>query len=199
MRFSYFKIIVFFLIFVQSTIASGQIERLVADEELRGSSISASLIDVVTGEELEAHDEDVLLCPASVLKLATTAAAIDILGKDFRFSTVLAYSGEIQNGTLNGDLLIIGSGDPSFCSNHFGNDLPNVMAQFVDMVKGAGIDSISGSIIGNGAHLQGQSYPGTRVWEDIGNYYGTGIHGLNVNDNTYFVSYSTPEEPEMPA
>jgi D-alanyl-D-alanine carboxypeptidase/D-alanyl-D-alanine-endopeptidase (penicillin-binding protein 4) len=199
MKFSCFKIILATLVLIQSSQVFCQIERLVADEKLHGASISASLIDAITGEVLEAHDEEVLLCPASVLKLATTAAAIDVLGKDFRFSTTLAYSGEIQDGILSGDLLIIGSGDPSFCSNHFGNDLPFVMEQFVDMVKAAGIDSISGGVIGNGAHLQGQPYPGTRVWEDIGNYYGTGIHGLNANDNTYFVSYATPEEPDLPA
>ncbi|MEM9051064.1 MAG: D-alanyl-D-alanine carboxypeptidase/D-alanyl-D-alanine-endopeptidase [Bacteroidota bacterium] len=189
------------LIFLQllALTAIGQIEQLVSDKELSGSSISAILVDVITGEELESYQKETLLCPASVWKLATTSAALEVLGADFRFSTPLVYSGKIEDGILHGDLIIIGSGDPTLGSNHFDLDLSKVMESFVTMVKEAGIDSISGHIIGNGAHLQGASIPGTRVWEDMGNYYGAGIHGLNINDNTYFVSFSTPDEPGNPA
>jgi D-alanyl-D-alanine carboxypeptidase/D-alanyl-D-alanine-endopeptidase (penicillin-binding protein 4) len=74
-----------------------------------------------------------------------------------------------------------------------------VLQKWVSAIKDAGIDSISGEVIGNAAHLQGLALPRTRIWEDMGNYYGTGIYGLNFNDNTYFVSFSTPDEPGLSA
>lgn len=176
-----------------------QIERIVADDQLQGALISAVLVDAITGERLEEFQPNALACPASVWKLMTTAAALSKLGPDFKFTTVLAYTGEIESGVLKGDLIIIGSGDPTLGSRHFQHGLDEVLDQWVTSVKAFGIDSITGNVIGNGAHLKGQPLPRTRIWEDIGNYYGSGIFGLNFNDNTYFLSFSTPDEPEEQA
>lgn len=169
------------------------------DEGLEGALLSASLVDLVTGEKLDGFGEKTLACPASVWKLLTTSAALSELGPDFRFNTKLVYAGQIKGGILKGDLLIIGSGDPSLGSRHFGEDFDSVLQGWVSAVREAGIDSIEGKIIGNAAHLQGLALPRTRIWEDMANYYGTGIYGLNFNDNTYFVSFSTPDDPGLPA
>jgi D-alanyl-D-alanine carboxypeptidase/D-alanyl-D-alanine-endopeptidase (penicillin-binding protein 4) len=194
------KSITFILALVLSqNFCSAQIERLVADEELSGATISAKLVDAVTGEELESFQNRVLACPASVWKLATTSAALATLGSDFRFSTPLVYDGKIENGVLHGNLIILGSGDPSLGSRHFDNGFDEVLEAFAKSVADAGIDSITGKVIANGAHFRGQSIPGTRVWEDMGNYFGTGIHGLNFNDNTYFLNFRTLPEPDQPA
>jgi len=180
-------------------ISNAQIERLVADEDLAGATISAMLVDALNGEEIESYNKDVLACPASVWKLATTSAALENLGRDFRFNTHMAYTGEIKDSVLHGDILIIGSGDPSLGSRHFNSGFDEIIESYAQFVIAAGIDSIAGKVIGNGAHLQGQSIPGTRVWEDMGNYFGAGIHGLNFNDNTYFLNFSTPAEAGQPA
>jgi len=186
-------------VLLSQSICFAQIERLMADEELSGATISANLVDALTGEEIESYQKDVLASPASVWKLATTSAALAGLGLDFRFSTPLVYDGRIENGVLEGDLIIIGSGDPTLGSRHFGEGFEEVLETFAQSVSDAGIDSISGKVIANGGHFQGQSIPGTRVWEDMGNYFGTGIHGLNFNDNTYFLNFRTPAEPDQNA
>jgi len=196
------KLTSFFLLFtvcLSPILVQGQVDRLVADKALSGSSISAIITDAVTGEVLESLNQDLLLCPASIWKLATTSAAIELLGEDFRFSTSLVYTGRIENGILYGDLLILGSGDPSLGSNHFDFKFSDLLERMVTFVKDAKIDSISGRVIGNGAHLIGQSAPRSRVWEDLGNYYGTGIHGLNVNDNTFHLQFRTALEPNKVA
>jgi D-alanyl-D-alanine carboxypeptidase/D-alanyl-D-alanine-endopeptidase (penicillin-binding protein 4) len=185
--------------FLICLISKAQIERLVADEDLAGATISAMLADALTGEEIESYNEEVLACPASVWKLATTSAAMEELGKEFRFNTYLAYTGEIKDSVLYGDILIVGSGDPSLGSRHFDGGFEEFIENYTRVIIAAGIDSITGNVIGNGAHLQGQSIPGTRVWEDMGNYFGAGIHGLNFNDNTYFLNFSTSNEPGLPA
>jgi D-alanyl-D-alanine carboxypeptidase/D-alanyl-D-alanine-endopeptidase (penicillin-binding protein 4) len=180
-------------------ISEAQIQRLVADEDLAGATISAMIVDALTGEEIESNNKETLACPASVWKLATTSAALEELGRDFRFNTHLAYTGQIKDSVLYGDILIIGSGDPTLGSRHFDGGFDEIIETYTQFVISAGIDSITGNVIGNGAHFQGQTIPGTRVWEDMGNYFGAGIHGLNFNDNTYFLNFKTPDEPGLPA
>jgi D-alanyl-D-alanine carboxypeptidase/D-alanyl-D-alanine-endopeptidase (penicillin-binding protein 4) len=178
-----------------SLAGNAQIQRIVDDPELKGASISVVLSDLITGEILDSYDEDRRLCPASVWKLLTSAAALEILGPDFRFRTELSLRGKVENGVLYGDVVIIGSGDPSLGSRHFGEDLDFVLEQWSSAIRSLGIDSITGDIIGNAAYLQGDGLPRTRVWEDMGNYYGTAVSGLNIADNTYFLAFSTPDEP----
>lgn len=159
------------------------------------ASVSLMLIDFITGETLDDYHPDMRLCPASVWKVVTTTAALDILGPDFRFRTVLATLGNIENGVLHGDLLLIGGGDPSLGSRHYPNGMDNMLAQWTDAVRAAGIDSIAGDVVVNTAYFRGAALPRTRIWEDMGNYYGTGASGLNFNDNTYFVSFAVPDPP----
>ena len=63
-----------------------------------------------------------LLVPASVSKILPVAAAIDTVGWTFRFETALKTNGTITDGTLNGDLFIVGTGDPSI-GGRAGDDL----------------------------------------------------------------------------
>jgi len=194
------RILVVIIIFqVTSMTLHGQIQRIAGDEELTGSLISAVLVDAVTGEQLESFQPKTLACPASVWKLCTTAAALSEFGPDFRFTTELAHTGEVKNGVMEGDLIVIGSGDPTLGSRHFEMGFDEVLDTWVEELTKLGIDSIAGNVIGNGGSFAGQSLPRTRVWEDMGNYYGSGIFGLNFNDNTYFVSYSTPQDPGLRA
>ncbi|MFT4846426.1 MAG: D-alanyl-D-alanine carboxypeptidase/D-alanyl-D-alanine-endopeptidase (penicillin-binding protein 4) [Cryomorphaceae bacterium] len=177
-----------------SLLGEAQIERLVADKDLTGATICAMMVDAITGEEIESYNKEVLACPASVWKLATTSAALAELGRDFRFNTHLAYTGEIKDSVLYGDIVIVGSGDPSLGSRYFNGGFDELLSTCAQFVVAVGIDSITGNVIGNGAHFQGQNIPGTHVWEDMGNYFGAGIHGLNFNDNTYFLNFSTPNQ-----
>jgi D-alanyl-D-alanine carboxypeptidase/D-alanyl-D-alanine-endopeptidase (penicillin-binding protein 4) len=58
------------------------------------------------------QNSDRVFIPASVAKLPTTLAALNVLGADYRFPTVVASTGQWKNGTLTGDLYLKGSGDP---------------------------------------------------------------------------------------
>ncbi len=52
------------------------------------------------------------MAPASCQKTITSATAMELLGPQYRYRTILGYDGEIANGALNGNLYIIGSGRP---------------------------------------------------------------------------------------
>jgi D-alanyl-D-alanine carboxypeptidase/D-alanyl-D-alanine-endopeptidase (penicillin-binding protein 4) len=61
-----------------------------------------------TGEIIDEHRSEKVVPPASVMKLLTTAAALEIMGPGFRFPTILEYTGTIDNGVLHGNLYIRG-------------------------------------------------------------------------------------------
>ncbi|NEN24368.1 D-alanyl-D-alanine carboxypeptidase/D-alanyl-D-alanine-endopeptidase [Cryomorpha ignava] len=169
-------------------------EKFSQSADLKGALVSVSVADFETGAVLQAANEDQRLCPASVWKLFTTTAALKTLGSEFRFRTVLAYDGKIENGILSGNLYIIGGGDPALGSRHFSPGFEPLMLEWASAVKAAGIDSVNGKIVANAAHFQGDGIPRTRIWEDMGNYYGAAVSGLNINDNTFYVDFQVPSD-----
>ena len=81
-------------------------------------------VDLETGRTVYARNADKRFLPASNLKLITTAAALDGLGPGFRYTTGLYLDGEVRGTTLDGNLIIRGSGDPTLGSTRFGSDDP---------------------------------------------------------------------------
>ena len=75
--------------------------------------MSVYVQNMQTGEVIDSYRADHVVPPASVMKLLTTGAALEILGPGYRFPTVLEYTGTIENGVLHGNLYIHGSCDPS--------------------------------------------------------------------------------------
>ena len=109
---------------VQSTKAPGRaqpelalpetIVRLMQTLELPEQSLSVVVREVDSGAEPMHHRADEMRTPASLIKLVTTQAALDLLGPAFVWQTPLYVSGPIQGGVLRGDVYVKGSGDPKF-------------------------------------------------------------------------------------
>lgn len=192
----YLKLIIVGLFFalVGPVAAQDAVANFAQDPALKGASVSVVIADAETGAFLQVANPDQRLCPASVWKLFTTVAALKILDPDFRFQTVLAYRGEIDENTLHGDLFIIGGGDPSLGSRFFQPDFETLLTGWAEAVKAMGIDSISGRVVANASHYTGDGLPRTRIWEDMGNYYGAAVSGLNINDNSYSVVFDVPAD-----
>ena len=162
------------------------------DNDFKYGGISVSVINVENGKLIAGHNSNLGLTPASSLKVITTAAALHYLGDNFRFKTELQYDGEIdENGTLNGNLFIKGFGDPTLGSHHFGKaeELDVVMQKFVEAIQAAGIKKINGHIIGDASFFESEVIGAKWLWEDLGNYYGAGMHGLNIQENLYFIDF----------
>ncbi len=167
---------------------------LISAPALRGALVSAVLIDLETGEELSSHRPTDRLCPASVWKLLTCTAALESLGPDFNFRTLLAYRGDIIQDTLHGDLIVLGGGDPSLASSYFQPDLDQLLSSWATAIRAKGIAVVRGDIRAYTGHFEGDGIPGTRVWEDMANYYGAAVYGLNVYDNSYSIHFDTGTE-----
>lgn len=162
---------------------------LVDDEQAKYAITSLCILDAQTGKVIFANNENIGLATASTLKTITSATAYSVLGKDFKYQTTLAYSGKITtNGTLEGDLIIIGGGDPSLGSWRYEQTKENVvLTNWVNAIKEAGIKKITGSVIGDDSLFGTQSMPEGWIWQDMGNYYGAGTSGLNWRENQFDV------------
>lgn len=138
-----------------------EIERLIANSGTSGSQWSVMVISLDRGDTLVAHAPDLPLLPASNMKLFTTAAALYYLGPQFRYSTFLLADGTIENGVLQGDLIVYGTGDPTF-SDRFGQKLVP-WNTFADTLAALGIREIRGNIVADASYFGG---PGTAAgWE----------------------------------
>lgn len=135
--------------------------------------------------------------PASLLKLATTAACLDILKDTFQFQTRAFYKGLINKNTLVGDLIVLGGGDPTLGSEHFSNNETNHISFFNRIYSGLRekkIKAISGDLLLIDDYFGEPTIPSKRLWEDIGNYYAAIPHGLSYRDNTFKLSLKSPKE-----
>ncbi|CAA6799527.1 MAG: D-alanyl-D-alanine carboxypeptidase (EC [uncultured Aureispira sp.] len=166
------------------------------DNDLKYASIGFCAIDIQTNQVYAQRAPRKALVPASSMKVITTGAALAILGSDYTFKTFLEYSGSISNGTLNGNLYIRGTGDPSLASPIMDDVLTKeaLMAAFVAAIRKAGIRRINGAIVGDGSFFDDQVLVSTWQWGDIGNHYGAGTSGLNYHDNLYYIHFKKAKE-----
>ena len=113
------------------------------------------------GKLLVQQDMNRSLLTASTMKVITTATALAILGEGYRYKTFIEYTGEIQNGVLNGNVYIRGSGDPTTGSDRFGdeNSMENVLRKWGEEIKKAGISKINGKVIGDATLFSSQTIP----------------------------------------
>lgn len=158
---------------------------------MRGASFSLVVKDVQEGRTVYCYDTDRLQSPASVLKTVATATALEILGEDYRYPTTLEYDGILENGTLEGNLYIKGSGDPSLGSSHFAPRQNKFLSTWIAALQKAGIKHITGSVISDESIFDTEGVSIKWLREDMGNYYAPGSYGISIFDNMYKLSLQT--------
>lgn len=167
-------------------------------ESLANGAASLTVINARTGEVVFAKNEKLGMAPASTLKTVTAATAYHMLGTTHIFETKLFYTGHIDaSGTLTGDLVIQGSGDPSLGSNRFPQTIDStLLATWVQAVWTKGIRKIEGRVIADDRLYNGQTAPRGWTWQDMGNYYGAGVSALNWRENSVGVNFIPGASPE---
>jgi serine-type D-Ala-D-Ala carboxypeptidase/endopeptidase (penicillin-binding protein 4) len=157
-----------------------------SDSQLRHAISSMYVINTKTGEVVFDKNSQVGLAPASTQKIITATTAFELLGKDYRYKTELGYSGKIENETLQGNLYIVGYGDPTLGSWRYPTTIDTIILnRWLNAVQKLKIKKIDGDIVGVDNKFETQTTPGGWIWEDIGNYYGAGVSGLNWHENQY--------------
>lgn len=158
--------------------------------ELQGPDlqIGFQLMDIETGKVAYALNDTFSFTPASIQKCVTAFSALHYLGEDFVYKTPIYYTGEIlDDGNLTGSIIIEGSGDPSMGSRK--QFQISSQEQFFDAIAlqiyKAGITCIDGDLILDVSEYGSSCIPRSWFWEDLGNYYGAGVWGINFNENSY--------------
>ena len=122
------------------------IDEILSDPDLPSAFWGLVVHDARTGRVILSRNADKNMLPASNLKLFTTATALDALGPTFRYTTRLYLLGEVSpDGTLRGDLVIRGSGDPTFGSSGQGDPLQD----WAEALAAAGVRRVDGRIVGD--------------------------------------------------
>jgi D-alanyl-D-alanine carboxypeptidase/D-alanyl-D-alanine-endopeptidase (penicillin-binding protein 4) len=135
-----------------------------------------------TGETLYAQNPRTFLMPASNMKVVTMAAAADRLGWDYTFQTRVVAIGAIDGlGALHGDLVIVGSGDPSLGGRPTAG--PAVVDAWADQIRAAGITAIDGRVIGDDNAFDDEALGAGWAWDYLSAGYAAPIGGLEFNEN----------------
>lgn len=196
--FKYIVVLVSIQLMISSVIMGqidyGHIKKIHKSGKLKNSNLALSIRCVDDGYHF-GYQADQMMQSASVMKVVTSLAGLDILGKDYTFNTQIAYTGKITGDTINGDLIIHGGGDPTLGSYRdvWKQDYKKIAIRIKKALADQGISCITGNLIINtaGHHPQGIS----RKWvmEDIGNYYGAPAYALNINENTTFITFGNTQ------
>ncbi|MDN7242028.1 D-alanyl-D-alanine carboxypeptidase/D-alanyl-D-alanine-endopeptidase [Planococcus sp. N028] len=148
------------------------------DNRLAGTTFSLAIRHAETGKLIYGKNEEIGVTPASSLKILTTAAALETLGENYRFSTAVLMDGYIDKETLHGNLYLRGQGDPTLRRL----DLDN----FAAILKKHGVKKITGNLIGDDTWFDAvQLSPGISK-DDESYYYAARVSALNLSPNTDF-------------
>jgi D-alanyl-D-alanine carboxypeptidase/D-alanyl-D-alanine-endopeptidase (penicillin-binding protein 4) len=190
-------------LFLLPQLISGQekaLELLMADSSMMHSSVSLCILNTGTGETVYEFNAGKSLIPASVLKLVTSSAALELLGPEYCFRTKLGYIGYLNRATglLTGDIIIAGGGDPALGSAYFKDRYHSFLKSWIAEIRNLGIKKIEGRIITDDSRYDFQPVPAKWLWEDAGNYYGAGVYGLSVFDNSFEIHFRTSDDGSNP-
>lgn len=133
------------------------------------------------GRVIYTRNSEKLVVPASNMKLLTMAATARRLGWDFTFETRLEASGTIADGTLTGDLVVVGGGDPSIDSLNFGPAA--VFEEWADALAKAGIHRVNGRLIGDDSLFDDEGIGPGWAWDYLNDGYAAPSSALSYNEN----------------
>jgi len=164
------------------------VQVLLKDAQMEHAIMGFEVVETNTGKVVYHLNEQIGLAPASTQKLFTSVAAFELLGTEYKYKTEIGYDGELKNGVLNGNIYLVGYGDPTFGSFRYAYTKPEELEKkIIDRLTATEIRSIKGNLILDNSNFSYQPLPGGWIWDDIGNYYGAGLWGLNWNENQYDV------------
>jgi D-alanyl-D-alanine carboxypeptidase/D-alanyl-D-alanine-endopeptidase (penicillin-binding protein 4) len=165
------------------------------------------IVDAESGETLYEQNADHYFVPASNMKLFTTALALAKLGPDYRFRTTLESRGSLSpEGTLSGDVSLVGRGDPNLSNRKFPYELKEefdgppekALMELADKLASKGVKEISGDVIGDDSYFPRERYPNGWEIDDMVWEYGAAISAIVVDDNTVTVSLTPGEADGSP-
>ncbi|MGD2151893.1 MAG: D-alanyl-D-alanine carboxypeptidase/D-alanyl-D-alanine-endopeptidase [Gemmatimonadales bacterium] len=160
-----------------------ELDQIFADPAFRNAHWGVMVQSLETGEVLFRHDAEKLYMPASNNKLVTAAVALARLGTDYRFRTRIATDGAVgADGTLDGDLVVVGGGDPALSERFYDDDPTAPFRDWADSLKALGVTRIAGDLIGDDDLYDDVHLGPGWAWDYLADYYAAEIGALLYNE-----------------
>ncbi|MFC1670575.1 D-alanyl-D-alanine carboxypeptidase/D-alanyl-D-alanine-endopeptidase [Spirochaetota bacterium] len=159
----------------------------ISKSKIPPGNIGYILYDLDRKSVVTSHNRNKALIPSSTTKILTTTAALNTLGADYRFKTLLCYTGRIKSGVLKGDLYLKGSGDPLF-------RVTNLM-NMAEALKKSGIKKV----LGNFYYDESALYSSNKI-DDIMNAdasYNPGLSALSLDFNVIYARWKPLEKKKI--
>lgn len=159
------------------------LDSVFADTALAHAHVGVMVKSMRSGEVLYARNAGKEFVPASNMKLLTAAAAVTVLGPEYRFETTVLAGGPVVNGVLRGPLVVRGSGDPTL-SGRFAPDARATFRAWADSLRAHGVNRVAGGIIGVDSAFTGPSLGAGWAWDDLDAEYAAEFGALQFNEGT---------------
>ncbi len=157
------------------------IDSMATQAAFRNANWGMLIVDPVSGDTLYARNAGKLFMPASNQKILTGATAVAQLGADFRFRTDFATNGPVVNGSMRGDLVVIGRGDPTVSDAAFGDAMKPLRAA-ADSLWARGVREIAGALVTGGDAFADSTLGFGWSWDNLDYGYSAGVDELFFNE-----------------
>ena len=181
-----------------------QIKAILSAPELARAHWGIDVVEQPSGKVLFSLNPDQLFLPASNAKLFTTAAALAIAGPDYRFHTTVETTGKLDDkGRLQGDLVIVGRGDPNISGRVMPYQLKTeriaphtqILEDLAAQVAQKGVRIVDGDVIGDDTYYSPERYGQSWGQDDLQWIDGAPVSALTFNDNVIFLDIQPGQSP----
>jgi len=149
--------------------------------------LGVHVVELESGDTVYSFHPDTVRIAASNTKLFTSAAALDRLGPGFFFETEVLIRGELHNGTLAGDLAIVGGGDPSISGRQYNGDSFGVFRRWAAALRERGVERIAGELVLVHGLFDRETVHPDWPRDQLTRWYEAPVSALSFNDNCVLV------------
>ena len=175
-----------------------RIGEIVRQPALEPGIFAVKIVSLDTGDIIFEQYANKFVRPASNMKLYTVAAALDRLTPDYHFITSVYAKEKPDKGTVKGDLIIYGRGDPSIAARFNNGDYFKGINDLADRIVAAGVKRVKGDLVGDESYFNGAPLGSGWEWEDLQWAYGAQVSALTVNDNAIDLSVKPGDKVGAP-
>ena len=156
---------------------------LINGKVANSSEVSIQIVEVESGTVVGERNAQTPLAPASNMKLFTTGAALDLLHPDFEVKTTVFMRGTVDpTGTLDGDVKVIGRGDPTIGGRFHDNHATQVLDEWATDLKRAGVKTIRGNLIFEYGYMDAEYIHPTWPADQLVNWYEAPVSAFSMQE-----------------